>query len=267
MENFVFKKKFGQNFISDKNLLGAICADAGVQKQDNVLEIGAGAGSLTQELSARAKKVVAFEIDQTLRQPLEDLHLANVQFVFSDFMKFPAADVASLFDDQPFKVVANLPYYITTPIIFKLLENAANLRIQSITIMVQKEVAQRVCADVGGKDYGVLSVATALYGTPKITRIIGRQMFFPVPNVDSALLHIVVEEKFPTLNKEKFMQFVKTCFSMRRKTLLNNLSCYAPKETLKNILGEQILAQRAEKLPLETLLKIFEKLQAAKILN
>ncbi|MGN1201623.1 MAG: 16S rRNA (adenine(1518)-N(6)/adenine(1519)-N(6))-dimethyltransferase RsmA [Candidatus Caccovivens sp.] len=256
MENFVFKKKFGQNFISDRNLLNAIASDADITANDEVLEIGAGAGSLTQVLSQRAKKVVSFEIDKDLQEHLKSLNLSNVEFVFGDFMDFDLCEVEKKFSKN-YKVVANLPYYITTPIIFKFLEEAKNL--DSLTIMVQKEVAERVCADVGGKDYGILTVMTNFYGTPKITRIINRQMFYPVPNVDSALLHIKLEKKFPNIDSQKFSKFVKTCFAMRRKTLLNNLAPYG-KEKLKSLFDEKTLQRRAESFSLEELVSIFEKL-------
>ncbi len=259
MDNFVFKKKFGQNFISDKNLLSAIAGDAKIEKNDNVLEIGAGAGSLTQELSLRAKKVVSFEIDKDLRETLLGLNLPNVEFVFEDFMKTSAEEVERKFGGEKLKVVANLPYYITTPIIFKLLEECKNL--QSLTIMVQKEVAERVCATAGGKDYGILSVMVAFYGNAKITRNISRQMFFPQPNVDSALLHIEIENAHQNIDNEKFLKFIKTCFSMRRKTLLNNLSCSYSKEKLKDLLGEETLKRRAETFSLYEFLELFEKLK------
>lgn len=260
MKDFVFKKKFGQNFISDKNLLNAIAEDAGVDKNSEILEIGAGAGSLTQVLSEKAKKVISFEIDKDLQQHLLDLNLKNVEFVFGDFMDFEMSEIENKFSGQ-YKVVANLPYYITTPIIFKLLENGQKL--QSVTIMVQKEVAERICADVGGKDYGILTVMANFYGKPVINRIIKRQMFFPVPNVDSALLTISIEkDKFSDVDKTKFSSFVKSCFAMRRKTLLNNLSTSYSKEKLKKLLSEQTLSRRAESFSLEEFIDIFKTLQA-----
>lgn len=258
MEEFKFKKKFGQNFISDKNLLSAIVSDAEVNKNDNVLEIGAGAGSLTQELSSRAKKVVSFEIDNDLKEILTNLGLKNVDFVFSDFMKVDFADVKKMFDGK-FKVVANLPYYITTPILFKLLENADS-NISDITIMVQKEVAERICADCGGKDYGILTVMVKFFGEPKILRIIKRQMFFPMPNVDSALLGIKIDRKYKNISHEKFLAFVKTCFSMRRKTLFNNLSAVYKKSVLQEKIPASVLSKRAEALSLDELVEIFKTL-------
>jgi len=258
MKDFVFKKKFGQNFISDKNLLNAIVDDAEISAEDEVLEIGAGAGSLTQVLSERAKKVVSFEIDKDLNEHLLSLNLSNVEFVFDDFMKHTLESIEEKFSKN-YKVVANLPYYITTPIIFRFLEEATKL--DSLTIMVQKEVAERVCAKEGGKDYGVLTVMANFYGTPKINRIIKRQMFFPVPNVDSALLTIKLQRnKFDGVDSKKFSEFVKCCFSMRRKTFLNNLSQKYSKEKLRSVLDEKTLAARSEQFSLQELVEIFKKL-------
>lgn len=257
MLDFVFKKKFGQNFISDKNLLNAIVSDAQINAGDEVLEIGPGAGSLTQALSQKANKVVAYEIDNDLKEHLCSLNLENVEFVFQDFMDAKMSEVEDKFDKK-YKVVANLPYYITTPIIFKFLENAEKL--ESLTIMVQKEVAERVCAEFGGKDYGILTVMTNFYGTPKITRIIGRQMFYPVPNVDSALLHIQIEkDKFKGVDSKEFLKFIKSCFSMRRKTLLNNLSGIYDKNKLKEVLDEETLRKRAEQFSLPEFVELFKK--------
>lgn len=259
MKDFVFKKKFGQNFISDKNLLEAIASDAEISKDDEILEIGAGAGSLTKVLSENAKKVVSFEIDKDLKETLTDLNLKNVEFVFDDFMKNDMESIEKRFGSS-YKVVANLPYYITTPIIFRLFEEATKL--ESITIMVQKEVAERVCAKAGGKDYGILTVMTNFYGTPKIARIIKRQMFFPEPNVDSALLVIKLEKnKFSGIDNKAFSRFVKACFSMRRKTLLNNLSTIYPKDKLKEVLDEKNLSARAEQFDLNGFIEIFKKLE------
>lgn len=259
MIDFEFKKKFGQNFISDKNLLSAIVSDAKVGKKDEVLEVGAGAGSLTEILSQNAKKVVSFEIDKDLKQHLSSLGLKNVQFVFEDFMKADLHEIEKSFSGK-YKVVANLPYYITTPIIFKFLEDGTKL--ESLTIMVQKEVAERICAKSGSKDYGVLTVMVNFYGKPQIVRNISRNMFYPAPNVDSALLNIEICEKFPQIDKKNFLKFVQTCFSMRRKTLLNNLLQAYSKEVLKQKLGEEVLQKRAETFSLEEFVEIFETLNA-----
>lgn len=248
---FNFKKKYGQNFLTDKNLLNAIVRDAGIKKDDFVVEIGAGAGALTEVLSQNAREVLAFEIDEELRETLLSLQLKNVNFRFEDFMK---VDLSEL--NEPFKVVANLPYYITTPIIFKLLEETEKLL--SLTIMVQKEVAERMVAKPSG-DYGLLSVMLAFYGEAKITRIVKRNMFHPEPNVDSAVVTLEIQKKFD-VDKKKFYNFVKTAFSMRRKTLLNNLSTLYDKEKLKRVFGEEFLKRRAETLTIEEFVEAYKKI-------
>ena len=252
---FNFKKKYGQNFLTDKNLLNAIVRDADIKKDDFVVEIGAGAGALTEVLSQNAREVLAFEIDEELRGTLLSLQLKNVNFRFEDFMK---VDLSEL--NEPFKVVANLPYYITTPIIFKLLEETDKLLSQ--TIMVQKEVAERMVAKPSG-DYGLLSVMLAFYGEAKITRIVKRNMFHPEPNVDSAVVTLEIQKKFD-VDKKKFYNFVKTAFSMRRKTLLNNLSTLYDKEKLKRVFGEEFLKRRAETLTIEEFVEAYKKINQHK---
>lgn len=251
---FNFKKKFGQNFLTDKNLLHAIVQDAEISQDDVVLEIGAGAGALTKELSLAAKKVFAYEVDQELKETLLALQLKNVDFIFADFMK---ADLKEYDKFDDIKVVANLPYYITTPIIFKLIDEAKNLK--SITIMVQKEVAERIVAQKGGKDYGILSVMMAFYGDARITRIVKRQMFTPAPNVDSAVVNIKIKQKY-NIDRYRFSLFVKSAFSMRRKTLLNNLSSLYPKEKLMATFDKEFLSKRAEMLSLEEFVEAYKKL-------
>lgn len=254
---FNFKKKFGQNFISDTNLLKAIVADAGINEDDVVLEIGAGAGALTKELSLASKRVVSYEIDLELKEQLLSLGLKNVEFRFEDFMKANLKDLDA--ELGKFKVVANLPYYITTPIIFKLLEESE--KVSSLSIMVQKEVAERIIAKAGGKDYGILTVMINFYGNATISRIVKRQMFNPMPNVDSAMVSIKIDRnKFVDIDKAKFGKFVKACFSMRRKTLLNNLSTIIPKEKLKSVLDEETLKRRAETFSTDEFVELFRKL-------
>ena len=247
-----FKKKFGQNFISDKNLLNAICQDAELNENDEVLEIGAGAGALTEAISQRAKKVVSYEIDKDLENHLLSLDFKNVKFVFGDILNFSIEEIEKDFQG-PYKMIANLPYYITTPIIFKFLNNSK--KIQSLSIMVQKEVAERIVAKVGGKDYGVLSIMVQFYGDAEINRVVTRKMFHPQPNVDSAVVTIKINrEKYRDIDSEKFYEFVKTAFSMRRKTLRNNLNHNSYK--IDN-LSEEILAKRAENFNLDQLIEIY----------
>ncbi|MBQ7227382.1 MAG: ribosomal RNA small subunit methyltransferase A [Clostridia bacterium] len=215
MNGFKHSHSLGQNFLTDKNLLSAIVADAGVTASDTVVEVGAGQGALTRPLAETGARVIAFEIDTRLEEylrPLEEKY-PNLTVIFGDFMK-SAPELIS----GRFKAVANLPYYITTPVLFRFLDDE---RCDSVTVMVQKEVAERIVASPGGKDYGVLSVSCNLAGKPKITRIVGRQMFTPPPNVDSAVVHIDVENP---ARSEKVSAVVKSAFAMRRKTLYNCLS-------------------------------------------
>ena len=220
---FEFKKKFGQNFITDTNLLQAICDDAGINKNDEVLEIGVGAGTLTKILAQNSSKVVGYEIDKSLVDILK-ISLSgceNIEIVFKDFLKESADSINQNFT-KPFKVVSNLPYYITTNIIFKLIEK--EFCIKSLTLMVQKEVAERLVAPFGTKDYGTISAELGAIGDVKITRIVDRKMFYPEPNVDSAVINISINrQKFNINNWETYQKVVKVAFSMRRKTLANCL--------------------------------------------
>lgn len=224
--NFRFNKALGQNFITDKNLLEAIVADSGVDDSDTVIEIGAGAGTLTRALAEKAKKVYAFEVDEALRPVLAQTldGLANVSLVFADVLKLTDSDLLSLVGESPFKVVANLPYYITTPLIMRFLESA--LPVTSLTVTIQKEVAERLVAGAGTPEYGAITVAADYAGYPKIMRLIGKEMFFPVPKVDSALLRIDVDRnKYTVADERLFKRTVKAAFLWRRKTLKNNLQC------------------------------------------
>lgn len=214
-----FNKKYGQNFIFDRNLLSAIATDASVSSTDEVVEIGAGAGTLTIALAEKAAHVTAFEIDTAL-EPVLRSRLAsyeNVTLVFEDFMK----KTVELPDH--FKVVANLPYYITTPLIMRLIEGVE--RAESICVMVQKEVAERLTAEKGSEDYGSITASLNLEAKAKITRIVGRQNFIPQPNVDSAVVLIEREDKGYTASEiAAARSLIKSAFAMRRKTLVNNLA-------------------------------------------
>jgi len=214
-----FDKRFGQNFIFDKNLLVAIASDAGVTSDDVVVEIGAGAGTLTAALASVAKEVIAYEIDDNLRPVLSHVlgEMPNVRVVYEDFMKRS--------DPLPprFKVVANLPYYVTTPILMALLEGDA--RPDSVTVMVQKEVAERLVAAAGTEDYGAITASMALVADAEITRIVGRQNFLPPPNVDSAVVRITLKEKGYTQSEIlAARRLIRAAFNMRRKTLSNALA-------------------------------------------
>ena len=254
---FRFNKQFGQNFISDKNLLSAIVSDAGVTSDDTVVEVGAGAGALTYELATVAKKVISYEIDKNLKSVLEEKLKVfdNVELIFADALKESEEEISKRAGGV-FKLVANLPYYITTPLIFKFLE----MPVKSITVLVQKEVAERMCAKAGDDAYGVLSVGIALFGTARITRIVKRQMFYPVPDVDSALVNITFDSKLTTEQRKAVREVVKTAFAMRRKTLYNNLRAIYGGETSANALERAKIdaSARAETLTLDDYVKLSE---------
>lgn len=229
--DFEFKKKFGQNFITDTNLLKAICAEIGINKEDEILEIGVGAGTLTRVLCENSKKVLGIEIDKNLepviKKQLENYN--NFTIFFDDFMNTNSEKINSYFD-KPFKVVANLPYYITTPIIFKLIEE--NFNIESINIMVQTEVAERIIAKNGSKQFGTISAELQSIADCKILRKVNRNMFIPVPNVDSAIVQIIFNKnKFKIDNLLLHRKVIDVAFSMRRKTLSN---CLKAKLSLSN---------------------------------
>ena len=220
--NFKFNKKFGQNFIFDKNLLFAIIADSGINEQDEVLEIGPGAGTLTRVIAQNAKMVVSYEIDTSLKPILEEnlLGVDNSKIVFADALKEDIKNIESHFTGK-YKIVANLPYYITTPLIFKFVKQTK--RVLSMCIMVQKEVGERLVANNQSIDYGSISAILDFYGNVKILRQVPRRLFVPSPNVDSCVVQIDFVNNKYSANEEMFEKVVKSAFSNRRKTLVNNL--------------------------------------------
>lgn len=223
--NFKFNKAYGQNFIFDKNFLKSI-VDMVVTPNDTVVEIGAGAGTLTAMLASTAKKVISFEIDKNLQPILENSlsKFNNCEVIFQDIMKVDISQLEKEIGDD-YIIVANLPYYITTPIIFKFLENAK--RLKSMAIMVQLEVAERLTAKPNTKNYGAITPAIDYRGNAKIIKKVGRHMFTPVPNVDSAIVKIdFVPNKYEILNTTTLDETIKCVFAMRRKTLTNNLKNY-----------------------------------------
>lgn len=222
--DFRFNKALGQNFITDSNLLDAIVADSGINGDDTVVEIGTGAGTLTRAIAKVAKKVYSFEVDKNL-QPVLALSLQgvdNAEVVFRDVLKMKDDELRSIVGGK-FKVVANLPYYITTPLAMRFIESSLDVR--SITIMVQKEVALRFVAKPNTADYSAITLAIEMAGDAKITRNVSRNMFFPAPNVDSAVVRIDIDRaKLDGENVALLHKIVRSSFAMRRKTLANNLS-------------------------------------------
>ncbi len=225
--NMSAKKKFGQNFLIDNGTLEGIVEAAGVTDKDCVLEIGPGIGTLTQYLADSAGRVVAVEIDKTLIPVLADTlsDYNNVTVINEDVLKVDIEEIVNKYNDgRPIKVVANLPYYITTPIIMKLFESA--VPIESVTVMVQKEVADRMSMGPGSKDYGALSLAVAFYAEAHEVMDVPPSCFIPQPGVGSAVVHLSrYQEPKVKVKDEKFLfEIIRTAFNQRRKTLSNSLS-------------------------------------------
>ena len=239
--NFNFQKKFGQNFLIDTHVLEKIMDSAEITKDDCVLEIGPGIGTMTQYLAESAGEVIAVEIDKSLIPILEDTLSAydNVTIINEDILK---VDINQIVDEmnggRPIKVVANLPYYITTPIIMGLFES--HVPLQSITIMVQKEVADRMQVGPGTKDYGALSLAVQYYAKPGIVANVPPNCFIPRPNVGSAVIRLTRYEKQPVdvADEKKMFALIRASFNQRRKTLVNGLT-NAPE---LHVSKEQVLA-------------------------
>ncbi|WP_026495422.1 16S rRNA (adenine(1518)-N(6)/adenine(1519)-N(6))-dimethyltransferase RsmA [Butyrivibrio sp. WCD3002] len=225
--NLSIQKKFGQNFLIDDSALSRTVEAAGVTKEDTVLEIGPGIGTMTQYIAESAGKVIAVEIDRMLIPILEDTlsEYDNVKVINQDILK---VDIESIVQEEnggkPIKVVANLPYYITTPILMRLLES--ELPIDSITVMVQKEVADRMAERPGSKDYGALSLAVQYYTEPSLVQVVPPSSFIPQPGVDSAVIHLKCHKEPPVeVADSKFMfSVIRSAFAQRRKTLSNGVA-------------------------------------------
>ena len=256
--HFKTSKKYGQNFLIDENIIHKIVDAVDIKDNDLVLEIGPGIGTLTAELAKRAGKVKAVEIDKKL-VPILDENLAefnNIKIINADILNTNINEMIS--DEEKYqsaKIIGNLPYYITTPIIMKILEE--KVPVKSITIMVQKEVADRLKAEPGGKDYGALSVAVQYYCDVTFIAQVPRNVFIPKPNVDSSVIRLDVRE-IPSVkvdDEKVFFRMVKAGFSQRRKTLLNALSHFLnqPKEEIEKILIQSDIdpLRRAETLSLQ----------------
>lgn len=262
---FRFQKRYGQNFLIDSHILEKIIEAAEITKEDMVLEIGPGIGTMTQYLAEHAREVVAVEIDKTLIPILEDTLSAydNVTVINEDILK---VDIEALAREKngnrPIKVVANLPYYITTPIIMGLFESHTPLA--SITIMVQKEVADRMQAGPGTKDYGALSLAVQYYAKPEIMMNVSPGCFIPKPNVGSAVIRLTRYEQNPVQVKDEDFLFslIRAAFGQRRKTLVNSLTnasfLSVSKEAILRALSEMGISEtvRGEALTLEEFAKL-----------
>ncbi|EQE46774.1 16S rRNA (adenine(1518)-N(6)/adenine(1519)-N(6))-dimethyltransferase RsmA [Clostridioides difficile] len=256
--NFKFSKSLGQNFLIDSNIIDKILSGARITRGDNIIEVGPGIGTLTREMGKIAEKVVAIEIDRNLIPILKDTlsDLDNTEVVNQDILK---VDIQELVKDKlnggPVKLVANLPYYITTPIVMKFLEE--DIPVTDIVVMVQKEVADRMNAIPGTKDYGALSIAVQYYCDTEIVAKAPRHMFIPQPNVDSTVigLHVRDKRKYDVHNEDIFFKTVKASFGQRRKTLLNSLGGlgFLNKDEIREVLKEANIDEkrRGETLSIE----------------
>lgn len=260
--NFNFKKKFGQNFIIDENIVKSIIDKSLIDSNTLVIEIGPGAGSLTYKLALSAKQVLCYEIDESLKQILNDnlSGLSNVEIKFEDFLKADLVYDIKKYTYEKLYVVANLPYYITTPIIMKIIED--NIDVDKIVVMVQKEVGNRFKATCGSKDYNSLSIYLNYYFDVRKILDVSRNVFIPKPNVDSIVVEFTKKKSNYNLkNEEIFFKLVRDAFTQKRKTLKNNLKNYdlSKIEAVLKDCGYD-LSFRAEKIPIEVFVNVSNNL-------
>lgn len=259
---FSLKKKFGQNFIVDENIIDAIINKSGVDKNTLVIEIGPGAGSLTYKLALSSGNVLCYEIDTTLKELLQEniSECNNVEIIYKDFLQANIKEDLKKYDYDKIFVVANLPYYITTPIIVKIIED--DIPVDKLVVMVQKEVGDRFKAVPGSKDYGSLSVFLNYYFDVKKLMDVSCNVFLPKPNVDSIVVEFKKKENLLELkDRELFFKLIRDSFSQKRKTIRNNLKGYNLEvvETVLNKYGYD-LTVRAEQLPLEIFVNLANSL-------
>ncbi len=265
---FKFSKSLGQNFLIDENIIKKILDSAQITKEDIVIEVGPGIGTLTQALATQAHKVVAVEIDKHLLPILQDTlsDFNNVEVIHADILKLDIENlIQEIGNQKSIKVIANLPYYVTTPIIMHFLEK--RIPIESMVVMVQKEVADRMQSAPGTKDYSTLSVAVQYYCEPQMVTRVSRTVFIPQPNVDSAVIKLVIlkEPRIVVKDESLFFRIIKAAFSKRRKTLLNALAgsnLGIDKEILKMILERSDIQgeRRGETLKIEEFAKLTDAL-------
>lgn len=258
---FNLKKMYGQNFIVDENIINSIINVSNIDKDTLVIEIGPGAGSLTYKLSKSAKEVICYEIDTTLKEVLEETlsDSNNVKIIYEDFLKTNVIEELKKHEYKKLYVVANLPYYITTPIIIKIIEDGID--VDKMDLMVQKEVGDRFKAVPGTKDYSSLSIYLNYYFNVKKALDISKNVFLPKPNVDSIVVEFTKKEKKELKNKELFFKLVRDSFKQKRKTLRNNLKEYdlnKIEEILKKYNYD--LSVRAEQLSIEIFIDIANNL-------
>lgn len=257
---FKFKKALGQNFLIDGNIIRNIVSKSEISENSNVLEIGTGIGTLTEELSLNAKNVLSVEIDKDLKEIHEEslAKYENVKIIYEDFLKLDEKFIEDYFKGESFKVCANLPYYVTTPILEKLFESSLDM--EAISVMVQKEVADRIVAKSKSKDYGSLSLYAQYYSEPEILFKVKKDCFYPKPKIDSAVVRFkMIKRRYP---EEKLLfQIIRASFMKRRKTLknaLNNSNLNADKNILDLIFEKMKIDKniRAEELGIEQYIEL-----------
>lgn len=258
--NFQFKKKYGQNFLRDETIPSRIVSSSEIPSNTLIVEIGPGAGILTKQLSFVAQQVVAYEVDKELKPVLDEYlkDCKNVEVIYDDFLNRELEEDLKGYSYDSIYVIANLPYYITTPILMKLINT--NVVIEKIVIMVQKEVGDRFCAKIGSKAYGSITVYLNYYFEIKKLFDVSRDCFVPKPNVDSVILSLTRKKEFPFVSDfALFTRLVRDSFQFKRKTLMNNLRSYDA-SIIKSILESHHypLNVRAEQLPLEVFVEISE---------
>ena len=256
--DFKFKKKFGQNFLTDDNILNNIVDSANIDDETLVIEIGCGAGALTKKLVNVAKNVIGYEIDETLKPILSTINGADI--IFCDFLKRDVKKDLEKYSYNKLYVIANLPYYITTPIITKIIEDKLN--VDKIVVMVQKEVGDRFSAKPNSKDYNSLTLFIDYYFNVKKLFVVSKNVFIPKPNVDSVVvLFEKKDKKYDVVNERIFFKLIRDSFKQKRKTLKNNLKEY-DFDLIKEVLSESNFSEdvRAEALPIEMFVKISNRL-------
>lgn len=259
--NISVKKHFGQNFLLDNNVLEKIVNSADIKENIGIVEIGPGLGFLTNYLAKKSKKMICYEIDEEMVNHLNKQNYENVAIIHEDFLKRNIdEDFETYFPGQNVYIIANLPYYITTPILLKVLEESK--KVEKMVVMMQTEVAKRICGKPSTKDYNCLSVLIQYFTTPKILFNVKPSSFYPEPNVESSVIEIVYKEKIEdeAYNLEYFLKFNRNIFAQRRKTLLNNLTkAYNyDKEKIKQIFDENLLdiSVRSEALTVQQIVKL-----------
>ena len=261
-KEFNLKKKFGQNFIIDENLIDSIVNKSLIDKNTLVIEIGPGAGSLTYKMAKEAKNVLCYEVDETLKPVLKETlkEFNNVEIIFNDFLKVDVKKDLEKYTYDKLYVIANLPYYITTPILVKIIED--DLNVDKIVVMVQKEVGDRFSAKVNTKEYNSLTLFINYYFNVRKLFVVSKNVFIPKPNVDSIVVSLEKREERPNVvNEDIFFKLVRDAFTQKRKTLKNNLRNY-DFEIIKDVLNKYNYSVdvRAEALPIEVFVEISNRL-------